>query len=398
MSPNKRHLTPQSKDIPMSNQHTWRLLSAAALGCLVALPSHAQDAGTFYGGAAIGRSQARIDEDRISSGLLGSGLATSAMSRDEKDTGYKLFGGYQLTPHFGLEAGYFKLGRFGFTATTVPAGTLTGRIQLQGVNLDLVGTWPVTERFALLGRLGAQYAEAKDRFRGTGAVGVTNPDPSHRELNPKFGVGLQYALSPAFLVRGEAERYRVNDAVGNHGGVNLFSVSLVFPFGRAPAAHVAAAPAYVAAPVAEPPPAAPPAAPPPPPPTVVAPTPRRVSVSADTLFGFNEATVQPQGQAALDKLAHDLNGTRVDAVRVEGHTDRLGSDRYNQALSLRRAEAVKAHLVASGLDAGKVSAMGKGESVPVTTAAQCKGQKPSPALIACLKPDRRVVVEVTGTR
>ncbi len=321
------------------------------------------------------------------------------MSRDEKDTGYKLLGGYQLSPRFGLEAGYFKLGDFGFTATTVPAGTLTGRIKLQGLNLDLVGTWPVTERFALLGRLGAQYAQAKDRFSGSGAVGITDPDPSQRELNPKFGAGLQYAFSPAFLVRAEAERYRINDAVGNHGGVNLFSVSLVFPFGRAPQAPPAAAPAYVAAPVvAQAAPAATPA-PPPPPAAVVAPAPRRVSLSADSLFGFDEATLRPQGRAALDTLAKDLSGTRFDVIQVEGHTDRLGLARYNQALSQRRAEAVKAYLVASGgIAAGKIVTVGKGESEPVSMADQCKGRHPSPALIACLQPDRRVVVEVSGTR
>ena len=71
-------------------------------------------------------------------------------------------------------------------------------------------------------------------FPGTGAVRVFNPNPSKRELNYKLGIGLQYVINDSMLVRGEAELYRVNDAVGNHGGVNVLSVSLAFPFGHAP--------------------------------------------------------------------------------------------------------------------------------------------------------------------
>ncbi len=67
----------------MTHTHACRWLGMAALGCLAALPSHAQEAGTFYVGAGIGRSYARIDEARITSELLGGGLGTSAMSRDE---------------------------------------------------------------------------------------------------------------------------------------------------------------------------------------------------------------------------------------------------------------------------------------------------------------------------
>jgi len=101
---------------------------------------------------------------------------------------------------------------------------------------------------------------------------------------------------------------------------------------------------------------------------------------------------------ALDQFAHELAGTHFDAITVEGHTDRLGSQAYNQKLSMRRAEAVKSYLVsAGGVDAGRVSAVGKGESQPVTKAEDCRGAKPNPKLIACLQPDRRVDVEVSGT-
>ncbi len=391
---------------------TLSVLSIAGLGSLLATSTFAQEGGYSYGGLSIGQSRAKIDEARITAGLLGSGLSTSAFSRDESGQGFKVFGGYQFNRNFAVEAGYFNLGKFGFTSTTVPAGTLSGSIKLQGLNLDLVGTLPLTQRLSAIARVGGQYAQARDTFSGGGAVTVLNPNPSERGFNVKVGAGLQYEFSPSFLMRAEAERYRINDAVGNRGDVNMYSVSLVFPFGRtpAPAPRVAAAPAYVApAPVyVAPAPAPPPVAPPPPPPVVAVapvapvvlpPVRRRVSFEADSLFTFDKAIVRPDGKVALDKFAQELRGTEFDVITVEGHTDRLGSTAYNQRLSTQRAEAVKAYLVSTGGVPGpKISAVGKGETTPVTKAKDCVGNKPTPKLIACLQPDRRVEAEVTGTR
>lgn len=386
----------------MNSVHALRLLGLAGLGSLIAASSFAQDGGFYYGGLAIGQSRANIDEERITARLLDQGLSTSAMQRDEKANAYKLFGGYQINRNFALEAGYFNLGKFGFQSTTVPAGSLSGQIKLQGLNLDLVGTLPVTERLSVLGRVGAQAARARDSFSGTGAVSVTDPNPSKRSVGYKFGAGLQYEFSPSFWLRGEAERYRINDAVGNRGDINMFSVSLVFPFGRTPAPAPRPVAAYV-----EPPPVQ--APPPPPPPVVVAapvapvvvapPERRRVSFSAESLFTFDKSELRPEGRTALDSFARELASTRFETITVEGHTDRLGSQDYNQKLSQRRADAVKNYLVGSGkVDAAKVSSVGASESQPITKPEDCKGSKPSPKLIACLQPDRRVEIEVVGTR
>ena len=320
--------------------------------------------------------------------------------------GLQALRGYQINRNFAVEAGYFNLGKFGFTSTTVPAGSLSGSIKLQGVNLDLVGTLPLTQRLSAIARVGGQYAQARDTLTGGGSVTVLNPNPSERGFNVKVGVGLQYEFSPSFLMRAEAERYRIHDAVGNRGNVNMYSLSLVFPFGRtpAPAPRVAAAPVYVAPAPAPAPVAAPP---PPPSPSMVAEAPvaavvlppvrRRVSFEADSLFTFDKAVVRPEGKITLDKFAQELKGTDFDVIMVEGHTDRLGSSAYNQRLSAQRVEAVKAYLVSSaGLQSQKISVVGKSETAPATK--DCVGNKPSPKLIACLQPDRRVEVEVTGTR
>ncbi|MBT9594772.1 MAG: OmpA family protein [Vitreoscilla sp.] len=385
---------------PPTARRTLRLLGLAGLSAMAVTPVLAQDSYPYVG-LSLGRATARIDEGRITSSLIGPGLSISSLQRDDTGMGYKVFGGYQMNRNFALEAGYFNLGKTSFQATTLPLGTLDGELKFEGINLDLVGTVGITERLSGIGRVGAQYARTRDSFSGTGAVLVTNPNPGKNETNLKYGLGLQYAFSPSFMVRAEAESYRVNDAVGRHGDVAMYSVGLVFPFGRAaepraqaPAPYVAMAPA----PAPPPPPVVAPA--PPPPPAVVAPpVRRRVSFEAESLFGFDKTALQPAGKAALDNFARELQGTQFDVVSVEGHTDRLGSTAYNEALSQQRAEAVKAYLVSDGkVDAAKVSAVGLGEGSPMTQVDACKGNAPSAKLIACLQPDRRVEIEVVGTR
>jgi OOP family OmpA-OmpF porin len=204
-------------------------LGLAALAALVSPLAMADDMG-WYGGVNAGQSRAKIDDARITSNLLGSGFATTSITDDNRDTGYKLFAGYKFNRNFALEGGYFDLGRFGFTATTVPAGTLNGSIRLRGVNLDAVGILPLNDKFSVFGRLGLNHAEARDSFSGTGAVTVTNPSPSKSDTNIKFGAGLQYDFNQSLGMRLEAERHRIDDAVGNKGDVDLVSVGLVFRF------------------------------------------------------------------------------------------------------------------------------------------------------------------------
>ena len=372
----------------------------AAACALAAQTASAQDSG-WYAGANVGRTSATVDNARITSGLAGAGLATTSIADRDRDTGYKIYGGYQLSPNFALEGGYFDLGKFGFTANTNPAGTLNGDIRLRGLNLDLVGTLPLSERFSLLGRVGANYARTRGTFSGTGAVGVTNPNPSKNDTNYKIGVGLQYAFTDSLSMRGELERYRINDAVGNRGHVDMVSVGLVYKFGgktQTPPPLMARSvmvepPVMAAAPIVVTPPPPPPLPPPPPP------APVKVSFSADSLFDFDKSAVKPSGKQALDKFANDLKGTQYDAVKVTGHTDRLGSQAYNLKLSSRRAEAVSAYLVeAGGIASNKIAAQGVNGANPVTKPGECKGNKPTAKLIECLQPDRRVEVEVTGTK
>ncbi|HVC10264.1 MAG TPA: OmpA family protein [Burkholderiales bacterium] len=122
-----------------------------------------------------------------------------------------------------------------------------------------------------------------------------------------------------------------------------------------------------------------------------------VTLDADTLFDFDKAVLRPAGRSALDVFVGKLQGVDLEAITAVGHTDRIGSERYNQSLSDRRAQAVKTYLVAQGIQADRVHAEGVGETQPVTKAGECPGGK-SARVIACLQPDRRVDVQVSGTR
>jgi OOP family OmpA-OmpF porin len=149
-----------------------------------------------------------------------------------------------------------------------------------------------------------------------------------------------------------------------------------------------------AAPAAAAPAAAAPAAP-----VAAAPKPaaQKVTLAADALFDFNKADLRSEGKAKLDKLAGDIKGIKLEVIIAVGHADRFGTDAYNQKLSEKRAEAVKAYLVSKGVEPNRVYTEGKGEKQPITKADQCKGPK-SKKVIDCLQPDRRVEIEVIGTK
>jgi len=144
------------------------------------------------------------------------------------------------------------------------------------------------------------------------------------------------------------------------------------------------------------------AAPPPAPAPVLAPAPppapSKMHFSADELFDFDKAVLKHSpSRDQIDEFAARVKILNFKSISVVGYTDRIGSVEYNKSLSLRRANAVKNHLVTHGVDSSKIRVEGRGKSDPVT-GDKCKGIKTSKALISCLQPDRRVLVEVDGTR
>ena len=127
------------------------------------------------------------------------------------------------------------------------------------------------------------------------------------------------------------------------------------------------------------------------------PTADKVRLSADALFDFDRAVLRPAGMERLNQLAEQAKALNLEVILAVGHTDRIGSAAYNQGLSERRAEAVKAYLVSRGIEANRIYTEGKGKTQPVT-GTQCDNVRGRAAVIDCLQPDRRVEVEVIGTR
>lgn len=125
--------------------------------------------------------------------------------------------------------------------------------------------------------------------------------------------------------------------------------------------------------------------------------PEKITFSADALFDFDRATLKPNGIQALNEFVSAIQGIKYDLIIAVGYADRIGSDDYNKKLSVRRAESVKAHLVSRGIEPSRVFVDGKGEANPVT-GNSCVGEKKTKALIDCLAPDRRVEIEVAGTK
>lgn len=128
------------------------------------------------------------------------------------------------------------------------------------------------------------------------------------------------------------------------------------------------------------------------------PTVKRFDLSADALFAFAKSgreDMLPGGRDELKKVADALKASKAAVVQVVGHTDRIGGEESNQALSQRRADTVRAILIENGVPSDGVTAHGAGESQPVK---QCDDALPHEALVACLQPNRRVEVVAKGVR
>jgi OOP family OmpA-OmpF porin len=125
-------------------------------------------------------------------------------------------------------------------------------------------------------------------------------------------------------------------------------------------------------------------------PKAPAPTPMAAKVvfNADTFFDFDKSTLKPEGRQLLDQVAQQAQGVDLETIIAVGHTDSIGTEKYNQALSERRAASVKTYLVSKGIPADRVYTEGKGESQPIASNKTAEGRAKN----------RRVEIEIVGTR
>lgn len=186
----------------------------------------------FYIGLSIGQSKVSIDDSDVPTVV---GATATSVSKDETDSGFKLYGGYRFTRNFALEGGWADLGRFRATRNvTAPAiGSFTAETEASGPFIDAVGIIPL-QQFALFGKLGAMYATTETTFSTTGAVLLLPGVPrssDDSELEFKFGLGASYSFTRNFAIRAEYERFfEVGTSDTGEGDIDLISIGIVFRF------------------------------------------------------------------------------------------------------------------------------------------------------------------------
>lgn len=294
----------------------------------------------WYIGGNYGRTAESVDNGEVANTIIGGGL--TSIDEDETDRGYKLFVGYQFNQYFALEAGYADLGDFKYEVARAPgAGTLIADTNYKGFNFDAVGTLPITPRFSAFARVGAFHYETEQNFVGTQslAAALSRDD---KDTGYKFGAGLEYSFTERLSARIEAERYRIEDMVGDHGSVNLYSVGLVYRFGDRPT---------------------------PPPPKVVEPVVAQQEYCSklDIQFEINRAEIPRAESERLNAAGEFLKKYPDTKAVIKGYTDNVGSDQSNVALSQRRADSVLQYLVGQQVDASRISTVALGEAEPVAS-------------------------------
>jgi OOP family OmpA-OmpF porin len=290
-----------------------------------------------------------------------------AFGVDEKDWGGGLKFGKPVHPLWDIQ--------FGGTYAKASSGPNDYKQGLVGVDALLMLSRQAFRPYVLFG-IGGE----KDK--------ASNPLGERDKWAPYYsaGVGFQVSLSEQWSMQADIRAVRGHvddDEFGFSKSLNKYvMVGFNYAFNPPPKPP---APAPAPAPVVEQP-APPPPPPPPPPPAKF----EKVTLSSTELFGFDSATLT-MPQPKLDEIAAALMAdTSISEIDITGYTDRIGSAKYNQKLSERRANAVRDYLISKGVAGERLKAFGKGKENPIVT--DCKQKKRS-ELIACLAPNRRVEVE-----
>lgn len=374
-------------------------LVALAVLAASAAASAAPQANTFYAGAKAGwatfhegvrQFNSKYAADSRYSNPLDAGINRNSVT-------YGVFGGYQILNqnNFGLatELGYDYYGRVrGNQIGADNEKHTTYRHTAHGVNLALKPSYEVLSNLDVYGKVGVALVRNDYKLDQLDAFGSAQADAAQKYHKLKasliLGAGVEYAITPELAARVEYQYLNkagnLNKAVERTGNnatntlsgqyapdIHSVSAGLSYRFGQGAAPVVA--PAEVIT--------------------------KNFSFSSDVLFAFGKSSLKPAAAQALDAANNEINalGLANPAIQVNGYADRIGKQAANLKLSQRRAETVANYLVSKGQNAANVTAVGYGSANPVTgnTCDAVKGRK---ALIACLAPDRRVEVQVQGSK
>ncbi|WP_448906233.1 porin OmpA [Haemophilus parahaemolyticus] len=358
--------------------------SLIALSVLTAsaVVTAAPQADTFYVGAKAGWANFRGDLTQFDVKYGGA----YSINKNTLTTG--IFGGYQILnqDNFGLatELGYDYFGRVRGNA----AITHGARHIAHGLNLGFKPSYSVSPDLDVYGKVGVALIR-NDYKRYTPA-----PTRKAHILKPSLALaaGVEYVITPELAARVE---YQYVNKVGNlqkavrktvasssalatsySPDLHSVTVGLSYRFGQGPVPVEPVAPAAA--------------------PEIVT---KNFSFSSDVLFAFGKADLKPEAAQALDGANNEINtlGLANPSIQVNGHADRIGKPEANIKLSQRRAETVANYLVSKGQNPANVAAVGYGSAQPVT-GNTCDAVKGRQALIACLAPDRRVEVQIKGSK
>ena len=330
---------------------------------------------TFYAGAKVGQAS------------FHDGIKDNLGSYHRNSVTYGVFGGYQILnrDNLGLavELGYDDFGRVkgrDLGKTDFKHTNHGAHLSFKG-SYNLGGLTSALEGLDVYGRAGVALVRSDYKFYDVANGGArVNADGRHSlRTSGMFAVGVDYALPSLelalrleyqWLARVGKLRTQTgpDSSVDYNPWIGSINAGLSYRFGQGAAPVVA--------------------------PEVVSKT---FNLSSDVTFAFGKANLKPQAKATLDGIYGEIAQINNANVAVAGYTDRIGKDAPNVKLSQRRADSVANYLVAKGVPAQNISAVGHGKANPVT-GSTCDAVKGRKALIACLAPDRRVEIAVNGTK
>ncbi|MDD0824106.1 porin OmpA [Mannheimia sp. AT1] len=358
-----------------------KTLVALAVLSTAAVAQAAPQANTFYAGAKAGWASFHdglTQFDHKDNGHNGQfGINRNSVT-------YGVFGGYQILNQnnvgLAVELGYDYFGRVRGNEGDDKAVKHVAH----GTHLSLKPSYEVAPNLDVYGKVGAALVRNDYKGYNNGTNDYTENRAHNLKTSLLLGAGLEYAITPELAARVE---YQYLNRVGNldkargkkdlpwlntqySPDIHSVSAGLSYRFGQGPAPVEA--------------------------PEVVT---KNFAFSSDVLFDFGKSSLKPAAATSLDAAQAEINnlGLASPAIQVNGYTDRIGKEAYNLQLSQRRAETVANYIVSKGANPANVTAVGYGKANPVTgnTCDAVKGRK---ALIACLAPDRRVEIQVQGSK
>ena len=329
---------------------------------------------TFYAGAKVGQAS------------FHDGIKDNLGSYHRNSVTYGVFGGYQILnrDNLGLavELGYDDFGRVkgrDLGKTDFKHTNHGAHLSFKG-SYNLGGLTSALEGLDVYGRAGVALVRSDYKFYDVNGARVHSEGRHSLRTSGMFAAGVEYALPslPELALRLEYQwltrvgkfrtEDRANSSIDYNPWIGSINAGLSYRFGQGAAPVVA--------------------------PEVVSKT---FNLSSDVTFAFGKANLKPQAKATLDGIYGEIAQINNANVAVAGYTDRIGKDAPNVKLSQRRADSVANYLVAKGVPAQSISAVGHGKANPVT-GSTCDAVKGRKALIACLAPDRRVEIAVNGTK